>query len=196
VADLGRQRGRRIRISHSHKQKGIAARWLRETLRDHAQGLDVQRGRQPLADYLAEWLAWVKDNRALGTYTRYKSVVTGHLLPSLGDRRLGELSVADLEDYIAVQQQAGLPNSVIKVNVTMLGTALSRAVKKGWLARNVAQMVDVPTVKKEAVGKAYTPAEVRLLYEAAAADPLGIVYVMLVATGCVSGKRWACAGRI
>src|SRR5947209_3638400 len=69
-------------VQSQDKQKGIAARWLRETLRDHAQGLDVQRGRQPLADYLAESLAWVKDNRALGTYTRYKSVVTATCYPA------------------------------------------------------------------------------------------------------------------
>ncbi len=194
VADLGQKRGKRIRISHSHKKKTIAAEWLRKTLRDHARGIDVRCMQQSLADYLAAWLTWVKDNRTPGTYSRYKSSVTVHLLPSLGLLRLGKLSVADLEDYIAEQQQTGLANSIIKINITVLGTALSRAVKKGWLERNVARMVDAPVVKKAAVGKAYTLEEVRQLYEAAAADPLGILYVILVATGLRIGEalglRW------
>src|SRR6476469_5050054 len=52
VADLGRKRGKRMRISHSHKKKTIAAEWLRKTLRDHARGIDVQHTQPPLADYL------------------------------------------------------------------------------------------------------------------------------------------------
>jgi integrase len=194
VADLGRKRGKRVRISRSHKKKGVVARWLRETLRDHARGIDVRRVQQPLAGYLTEWLAWVKENRTPGTYTRYKSIVEAHLLPNLGARRLGELSVADLEDYIAEQQQAGLPNSVIKINLAILGTALRRAVKKGWLERNVVRMIDLPVVQKAAVGKAYSPEEVRQLYGAAATDPRGILYVVLVATGLRLGEalglRW------
>ncbi len=183
IADLGRRRGKRIRMTHSDKKKASAARWLHEILRKYEQGMDVQRAQRPLAEWLTEWLAGVEKKRTPHTHERYELEVRQRLIPSLGRYKLGKLSMENVEDYLADQQEEEVSIKTIRYSVQVLGTALAVARRKGLILQNVARMVDLPAVETEPIGQALTPAEVRQLVAAAGLHPLGNLFIFLVTSG-------------
>lgn len=131
---------------------------IRQAIRDKTYTAD--RG-QTLAEYLPAWLAGKeKAGRKTTTTVGYRKIIDTHLVPNLGKHRLGDLRpdhVQALLDSLA----AGVPvkgrptrrpmsAGTLRNVRACLRAALSDAVRKGLVARNVAQLVDLPSVRRSA----------------------------------------------
>jgi integrase len=165
----------------------------------------VAPSRLTVAEYLATWLASqaVQKLRAstIDGYRRNCLYVTSS---ALGGRRLDGLMPHDLDELYASlladglrQREGGLsPRSVRYVHTT-LRKALADAVRKGTLARNVADMADPPRAKdtKPTEQTWWTPAELRTFLDLTADEPLGPLFRVAAMTGMRRGEvcalRWS-----
>ena len=90
-------------------------------------------------DEVAE--AWLAHKDALGrlrprTRERYEQVLNHHLKPRIGSRRAGQLTADDVVALMAAMRNAGSAEATIRKAVTLLGTILAHAVRRGWVASN------------------------------------------------------------
>jgi integrase len=134
---------------------------------------------------------------ALAPTTRldWESVVTHHLLPSLGDLPLWKLTARDCDQLYARMAAAGSGPSRVRCAQLVLHRAVAQAVRWGWLARNpvcAATRTSVPRTTITPPG----PEDIRALLAAAERrDPVLACWLQVaVATGArrgeVCGLRW------
>ncbi|HVE91931.1 MAG TPA: tyrosine-type recombinase/integrase [Actinomycetota bacterium] len=92
--------------------------------------------------YLAdEWLPFKRTQVRPTTFDSYEGIMRCHVVPRLGSRRLVDVTPRDLERLYEELRAGGLsPRSVQYVHVLVRG-AFRRAVERGQLARNPADVV-------------------------------------------------------
>lgn len=118
-----------------------AERELRKRLSAADRGVHIDPSRVTMRDYLAGWLAEMRDEVAPLSYRRYSSVVTQHLLPGLGNHLLTRLAPVDLKAFYAgLTRQDGQdgslgPRSRRQIH-RVLAQSLERAVEQNMIARN------------------------------------------------------------
>lgn len=141
-------------------------------------------------DEVAE--AWLAHKDALGrlrprTRERYAQVLNHHLKPRIGSRRAGQLTADDVVALMAAMRTAGSAEATIRKAVTLLGTILAHAVRRGWVASNPVRELErderpsVATREMRALARVEIP---RLL---AAAPP---TYRSLLAAAVFTGLRF------
>jgi hypothetical protein len=83
------------------KTHNDARRKLTELIGRADQGLPVASVNWTVADYLTHWLREVvREDRRPKTYQGYEGVVRLHLIPGLGEKRIGKLSAQDARLFI------------------------------------------------------------------------------------------------
>ncbi|MDP9238638.1 MAG: site-specific integrase [Chloroflexota bacterium] len=199
--------GRRVRVSETlHGTKDAAQRRLTAMLAQIDGGAVPDRARVTTGEYLRTWLRDVaKPRTAPRTYLGYESVITRHLVPSIGRVPLGRLRAGHVEALVAGLVAGGSGTRTVRGVVGLLRQVLKHACRRGLLARNVALDVEVPRQQRPAITPPDEAALLRLL--ALVAERLPLFYVpslVAVYTGCrrgeVLGLRWAdvdlVAGRV
>lgn len=198
--DLGvRSDGSRDRRSHSFGSRAEAEAWLAE-VRTHSQELTTGVADQRLADYLRWWI----DNEApkgkpgrpplaATTLTGYRSNIERHIIPTLGNVKVGELRVADLDRFANAKLKAGFAPSTVNRFRETLRSALNTAVRQDRLLRNVARYgggvgVEAPPVDR------FTDDELARILTAARDRHFYPVILLLARTGLRAGEacglRW------
>lgn len=152
-----------------------------------------------LAAYVDRWLARDRDVRARTT-ARYRSLLVGHVLPVIGDRKLTDLQPDDVRLVLDRMKVRGLsPTTRSHVRVA-LRLALRDAMRDGLIGRNVAGADYIDSLKPHRRRrKALTDDEIRAILAAVDGDRLGPLYAFVVATGCRLGEalglRWCDVAR-
>lgn len=190
--------GRRRRRKVTGRTKTDARRKLRQLQRRLEDGLPTGDGSVTLGDFLEHWLAEVLPARsrvqAKSTVTNYRWAA-GHAIKGLGRRRLNELTPENVEALLRHLAEKGMArNSVMRVR-SVLVMALKHAQRRDMVARNVAELSEMPTSAREPrSGRSLTPDQARQLLDVAAEDRLGglvTVGVMLgLRPGELCGLRW------
>lgn len=185
---LGRDKGGRRRYVRRRAPDDKAAERALARLR-REWGLAGEVAFVRLDDYLDGWLDAVRPSVAQGTFTSYSGHVALHISPLLGHLTVGSLRPADVHRLVRRLLDQGKGAATVQRVVTTLRMALGQAVRDGELATNVAQ-VRLPRVDRPPV-EAMTAARAQLVLDAAAADRLAALYVLLLGTGMRLGE--ACA---
>lgn len=191
---LGYEGGKRKRKSFYGETRREVQEQLTKALRDLQQGLPIANERQTVAEFLERWLAEsVKGKREPKTYASYAQLIRLHLSPELGRIVLAKLSPQDVQDFINRKQAAGLSPRTVQYLHAVLRAALNRALKWGLVPRNVATLVDVPTVRRKPM-RFLPPAQARCLLDAIQGDRLEALYTVALAIGLREGEalgiRW------
>src|SRR5579871_3612811 len=115
---------------------------LNELTHDVQHDTYIAPDKRTVGEWLTAWvdLAIKPPQRTRRAYDTYQSVITLHLKPKLGDIRLQQLRVIDVEKFLAEKGETLGPAMLEKV-FTVLSSALKAAVKSGLVARNVASAV-------------------------------------------------------
>jgi integrase len=190
--------GRRRRRKVTGRTKTDARRKLRELQRRLENGLPTGDGSMTLGDFLEHWLVEVLPARsrvqATSTVTNYRWAA-GHAIRGLGGRRLHELTPEDVEAVLRHLAEEGMArNSVMRVR-SVLVMALKHAQRREIVARNVAELSEMPTsAKAPRSGRSLTLEQARQLLHVAERDRLGglvTVGLMLgLRPGELCGLRW------
>jgi integrase len=113
--------------------------------RDVQQGLPVKNTRYTVGSWLDYWLEQIiRPDREPKTYEGYEVLVRVHIKPILGKVALDKLQVEDIERWMRELERRKVGVRTRQSALTRLRTALTLAMRRGHLVRNVAELVDVP----------------------------------------------------
>jgi integrase len=176
-----------------------------DKIRGHARTASyVPPAKLTVRDYLTQWLA------GLPATGLRPSTVDGYrrncdyVIPVLGGRRLDSVTPLDLDALYASLLVSGrrqkpygpLRGRSVRYVHVVLRKALADAVKKGILARNVADAASPPSAKSTRAPEMawWTPAELREFLDLTADEPLGPLFRLAAMTGMrrgeICGLRW------
>jgi len=155
-------------------------------------------------EYLTKWLAGLPATGLRPSTADGYRRNCQYVIPVLGGRRLDSLSPLDLDELYSSllatgrrQSEGGLsPRSVRYIHV-VIHKAFADAVKKGTLARNVAEVASPPSAKSARAPemKWWTPEQLRTFLDFTADEALGPLFRLAAMTGMrrgeVCGLRWS-----
>ncbi|MET9698453.1 tyrosine-type recombinase/integrase [Streptomyces sp. NPDC006529] len=165
----------------------------RELLAKVDQGVPVPTRSAKLSEWLPYWLDnIVKPHRKRTTYAKYETHVRLYLVPSLGTKRLESLGVGDVR-RVLVQLKKANGAATAKESHRVLRTALTAAVREELVTRNVATLVEPPTVDARDIAP-WSLQETLDFLAAGRKDPLFAAFVLAIALGLrrgeIVGLRW------
>ncbi len=187
--------GKRDRRHVSATTRAAAVRQVRALEAARDAGTALLSGRSmTVADWLNHWLTTIAAPRlAPRTLESYGSHIRNHLVPQLGHHRLDRLQPEHLERCYAEMLAQGLSAASVLRNHRVLSRALKVATQRGRITRNVAQLVDPPTVRRPEVVP-LTGAEARRIIAVAEGIPNGARWSVALALGLRQGEalglRW------
>jgi integrase len=168
------------------------------------QELERQRdtGRLPkaganltLAQWLETWLTTVASRRVRRSTldSTYAPKVRNRIIPGLGRHRLDRLIPEHLERFYSKLDAEGLaPATVLQIH-RILSRALKVAVQRGYISRNVAALVDAPSVQPREI-QPLTLNEAQRIVRLAAGQRNGTRWSVALALGLRQGEalglRW------
>jgi integrase len=154
VVDLGWRDGRRRRKYLSGRTRAEVAGKLRRVLDEQEAGLEISTdGLAPTLDvWLTHWLDTIAAPRLRSsTLTTYRGYVRNRVVPNFGRHRLDKLQPEHLETLYAQLAADGLaPASILQIH-RIVSRALKVAMQRGKVRRNVAALVQPPSVRREEV---------------------------------------------
>jgi len=191
--------GRRIRRGKTFDSRMQAEAWIATQQLEHRQ-LANPITDDRLEDYLRWWLAVEAPKGKPGrrplartTLAHYQVVVERHLIPELGHRRVGQLTVRELDTFAARKLAAGYAPATVNRMRETLRSALSTAVRQDRLIRNVARYGGGVAAPRPPVDR-FTDHELALLLKAARDEHFFPVLLLLARTGLrigeACGLRW------
>lgn len=158
---------------------------LRELVRAAENGAVPDRS--AVGEYLASWLTGVQPSLRPTTWRRYRQLIEIHAIPAIGSIPLKKLTPDHLQALYSERLRAGAaPASVLHLHA-VISRALNQALRKGYLLRNVATLVDRPRVPRQEV-KAFTAEQARCLLRASDDDRLHALYVVALNCGLRQGE--------
>jgi len=128
------------------------------------------------------------------TLTNYMSIARIHILPTLGQRRLVDLHVNDVDRLLSDKRASGLSSSTVRRIRIVLAQCLDQAVRRGLVYRNVAALSRPPkSVRTE--GRTLTPSQARAFLDSLRGSPHEALFALMLATGLrrggALGLKWA-----
>lgn len=154
VVVLGWADGKPVRRKVTGSSRANAAAKLRE-LREKEGKRRIVKGEIPSVEkWLTIWLEdIVKPTRRFSTYKAYKTYVNCYLIPLLGRHRIDKLQPEHLEEawqILAIEGRPGaddakpLSGTSVRQAHVILSRALKVAFQRGYVERNVCQLIDAP----------------------------------------------------
>ncbi|KQY55302.1 integrase [Aeromicrobium sp. Root495] len=191
-----RDDGKPDRRHVSAKSKANAVRKVRalERLREQAR-VPNAGSKWTVESWLRYWLdAIVRPGLRDSTFQAYRTAVHKHLVPAVGAHRLERLTPEHLETlYRRMVDGGARPATAHQVHRTVRA-ALSEAVRRGHVARNVAQLARAPRIVPEPV-EPLSVAEVQQLLATAREARNGARWALALALGLRQGEalglRWS-----
>src|SRR6266545_838184 len=95
--------GKRIVKRGSGKTKTEAKNKLKEVLRDYEDGLAIAPADYTVAHAVTDWLTFGLAGRSHQTVNTNRFLCNGHVIPSLGARKLRDLSAEDVDRWLALK---------------------------------------------------------------------------------------------
>ena len=188
--------GKRQRRSVRGATEQEARQKLRQIEAEIILGKPVTDGSIRLGRFLEEWLTTTIEPNCLSVNTAasYRCIVERHLIPSLGSKRLRDLTVIDVDHLLHQKYEAGLSGSTVQRIRMILVKALRHAERRDLVHRNVATLTDLRRATRRE-GRSLSPEQARRLLAASEHRPLGITVQLGLYLGLrpgeVMGLQWS-----
>lgn len=165
--------------------KGDAQRWLSdlETSIHRGEWVDPAGGRMSVAELADRWKTRDPSKRK-STRARDDAILRLHILPTLGSRRLREVTAPDIQRLVNDWTAAQAPRTVDR-QYDVLRAIFTYAVRSDWIARTPCRDIKLPSV----TGTRRTTLTVEDI--SAIAEAIDPRYEPMVWLGAVLGLRWA-----
>lgn len=159
----------------------------------HPDGAAISDSNVTVKEFLSEWLAVdAKPQVKPSTLRRYEQIVRIHIVPSLGEKRLLDLSVRDVSRLLALKGEACAPQSCLHI-YRVLYRALKVATQWGLVGANVCATVRPPKVPQGEIAVLERGDILRLLASAKGERIYSIVLTAVktgMRLGELCGLRW------
>ncbi len=188
AVSLGKVGGKRRRLVVYGETKAEAASKLRAL-----QG-QAETGRIPgtgtVSGWLARWLTNIAPTVEPATLGAYRRQVDGHIVPRIGDAKLKNLRLVDVEGFYARCLREGVSPAMVRKLGTTLAVAFNHAVRCGEMVDNPTRGARRPKAKRPAIAVLDADQAKRLLEESKA-ERLGPLLVLMLDAGCRPGEALA-----
>ena len=176
--------------------KRLAEEWLRDLLDQARRGTlpGAVRTGASFADAAAEFLRYVEHDRDCkpSTLRDYSSIVSAHLLPAFGDKRLEDITPKAIDSWRATLPD--LSNRTKNKILVLLHGIFGRAQKVYSLPVNPVATVEKHPQRASGEIQVFSPEEVLTLVRAAASEQDAAIYLTAAFTGLRRGEllalRW------
>jgi len=186
--DLGWRNGKRVRKSVYGRTRREVADKLHVLQDTKARGLPVVNERLKTGEFLDWWATeCLPGTIRASTLASYRSVLRHRIIPALGHVPLAKLGPQHVQTMIAELRATGLSPRSVQYTRAILRRALGQAERWDMVPRNVAALVDAPTVRRPEV-LPFTPAEAAGLLGKVREDRLFALYSVAVAVGLRRGE--------
>jgi integrase len=193
VAEITIDTGQRKKYRAKTKQEAI--RKKNEVLRELEQGVLATGPQRKLGAYLEDWLENVhKSTLKVSAYVKYQKNIKYILTDRIGNIWLQKLMPEQVQRFYVRLSDKGLSSKTVNAVHGVLHLALDNAVRWGYVARNVCDVVSPPRiVTKEAVF--LTVEQAHILLDAVREHRLEVLFLLMMVTGMRRGEvlalRWS-----
>ena len=185
--------GKRITRKASGKTKTQAKTKLRELLRDQDDGVPTPVDGYTVADAVAYWLTYGLRGRDEATVSNYTTLAKTHILPTLGRRKLRELSAEDVDQWLTTESRQ-CSTRTLRLLHSILSRSIRNAQARDKVRRNVVSLCDVPAGRKGRPSKALTLSQATAIIKAASESRLYAYIVLSLLIGArteeLRALRW------
>jgi len=189
VAHLGYDGvGKPLRRYVSAKNRTEVVRQLKQLRRQIDDGLLLKNDSVKVADLFPRWFDDVMRHQiAPSTFANYQTVVRMHVLPSLGNKKLTELTVSDVDKLLSAKADSGLSPSTVRRIRAVLAQCLDQGIRWELVLRNVASLSRSPKmVRRE--GRTLSPEQARHLLMTLKGHHNEALYALMLSTGLRRGE--------
>ncbi len=189
VAHVGYdETGKPLRRYVSAKTRTEVVRKLKGLRRKIDDGLLLRDDGVKLDELFERWFNDVMRHQiAPSTFTNYQTVVRMHILPTLGPKKLVELTVSDVDKLLSKKADSGLAPSTVRRIRAVLAQCLDQAIRWELVLRNVATLSRSPkSVRKE--GRTLSPDQARQFLETLKGHRNEALYALMLSTGLRRGE--------
>ena len=180
----------------SSKSRGVVVAKVRELERKRDAGTVSETSTPTVAEWLEHWLTTIAPRRVRQrTLESYESAVRRHLIPGIGRHRLDRLRPEHLDQLYTALLDAGYSPASVLRHHRILSRALTVAVQRGHVPRNVAALVDPPAQRQSDIATALDLDEARAVLEAAATSATPPAGPSPSPSACASPRPSRCSGR-
>lgn len=147
--------GKRIVRKASDKSKTKALAKLKEKLRDHEDGLAIAPTGYTVEDAVRYWLEHGLKGRDERTVRMNIWYAEKHVIPAIGARKLRDLSVEDVDRWLASKTDV-LGTRSLKIIHSILNRSVKNAMRRDKVKRNVVELCEPPEGRPGRRSKALT----------------------------------------
>lgn len=178
------------------KTEAAARKKLREMVTRKETGETVLDRGISLADYTQKWLEGPAfKGRRESTVREYKHRLETYVLPLIGRRKLGRLTVTDIELVLDLAAERGFSQSSLRGLRNAISAVLNEAMRSRDLRNNVARAARLPEVTPSRAKDRATLDEVAALLAESKGGELHELLVLVIYTGCrigeALGAKWS-----
>ena len=149
-------------------------------------GVEVKRD-VTFSEYAIEWYEiYKKPNISYSSQKAYESILNGHIMPELGERRMQAITANDLQAVMNKKQ--GLGYSTITIIGLIISNVFKKAYAQGVIDRDPSVSLARPAAKEKNARRALTDAETKAVLKVADEHPNGIILKVLYYTGMRLGE--------
>lgn len=188
VIEVGEGKERRRVKRRGFKLKQDALEAERNLLNELKKGLDLNASKTLYRDFMHDYLRDKKAKVKTQTLETYSSLVDKHILPSLGDLQLGEITPRHIQNlYNDIIESGRLSGENLQKVHTLINESLKKAAGWDMIIKNPAAVVDRPkATPKEMLY--WTDEESHIFLEAAKGDNLYCGFLLAITTGMRQGE--------
>lgn len=187
-------RGKRVVKKAAGRTRTAAKEKLRAIMRDVHDGVSLLGPDGYTVDEaLTDWLRFGITNRSDKTVELYRYLVEVHIRPTLGGRKLRELTAGEVEAWMESLRRA-LSTRTLQLARSCLNRSVARAVRRDLVRRNVVEFTEVPAGRAGRKSKAFTAEIADSVLSDTVSDGLYAFIVVSLLTGArteeLRALRW------
>jgi IS1 family transposase len=176
------ERGKRVRKYAYGRTKTEARNKLRELLREAEDGIVVTNERCTVGDAVRDWLDHGLGTAGESTRTTNRHLAEGHIIPFLGARRLRDLTVPDVDTWLAGRAKVVSTSTLRKIH-SALNRSIKRAMAQDKVKRNVAELATLPRGREGRQSKSLTLGQASAILDAVERSKMQAYVVVSLLTG-------------
>jgi integrase len=170
----------KLRIDVVRKLK-MLQRQVDDGLRVHDRSITVEQ-------LFTRWHEDVlKHQVASSTAGNYMTIAKHHIIPSLGKKKIAQLTTSEVDRLLARKMSTDLSVSTVQRIRSVLAQALDQANRWGWVNGNVAKLARPPRMVR-AEGRSLTPEQARHLLDSLSGHRNEALYALMLSTGLRRGE--------
>ena len=163
--------------------KKDAQKFLNGVLRELDLGTFIEPSPMTVKEYMDKWLEIAaKPRLSERTFVDYEDLIRRYVRPSIGKKKLSDLRPLDVQGLYTEMQERGLSARTVRYCHAVINSAFKQAIKWGLLARNPAELVELPKQTHTEM-QALSPDEAVRFLQAASEDRHRVLFTFALITG-------------